>query len=114
MAFNFDPGELLPENLQIHRADSHLYRVGLSLFPPKYSFHRHFIYHPIVVFVVLLQQFLRDVSLLTLDIEATDDCRIKTGGVDWFLNTGSFGSQVCSLTSLLGLICQGINLANYK
>ena len=50
----FDPKKILPPNAIIKSIDSHLYRIGLSLFPVE-NRQRSVFYNPKLIFIILYQ-----------------------------------------------------------
>src|SRR5882757_8549755 len=44
----------IPRELRVRGSDSHMYSIGLSLFKPQTNTKRHLLYHPFIVFIVLL------------------------------------------------------------
>jgi len=54
---------VLPQELVINGAESHLYRIGLSLYKTG-SVKRKWFYNPILVFIITFQLFVRNIMFL--------------------------------------------------
>jgi len=60
-----DTNRLLPPELRVRSAGSHMYIIGLSLYGFG-SQKRHFVHKPILVFIISLHMFLRNLLLIIL------------------------------------------------
>jgi len=108
----FDPREILPQNLIIKSAATHLYRTGLSLFPYD-SVHRNRYHNPLFIFILILQFFMRCVISLLL---SDDDKYISMILGDWshLLNVRVHFNICASLVISIPLVSQIIHYYNFK
>jgi len=108
----FNQKEILPDNLIIKSAATHLYKSGLSLYP--YEFVQRNKYHnPLLVFILNLQLFIRCITLSLLSDENKYMLMIF-GDFSQFLNVRIHFNICSSLIALIAFVSQIIHYYNFK
>ena len=97
-----DVKNILPPDLQIPEAGSHLYRIGLSLFPYGYK-PRYRLCNPILIWIIMLTQLIKSCVSLIINNKKFE-LFLFIGDLGYFLNikkymnltiiTIIFGSQL--------------------
>ena len=106
--------KVLPQELVISGADSHVYRIGLSLFKPKYYVKRSLFYKPIIVFIISFLQLIRSFALLILPIYEDKFIYLYLGDIGYFIGfTREYNAIIC-LLELIVIISQFIHYYNYR
>lgn len=104
----------LPTHLRIPDADSHLYRIGLSLNQSQSHWRRSPLKHPIAVFLVLANILIRSLVLINWKNEESDQFYLYFGDFAKYLGIGKQLNFICAMDSLLAIGSQAINYFNYK
>ena len=112
----FDPSNLLPHSDRVIGADSHLYRIGLSLYKTQSIQRQSLIYKPFIILVILLLVLLRHIFLILKNSEPQSE--------EFYINLGNYAmysmgivlqsSYLIIASTLLPLFSQLINYLNYK
>src|SRR5262249_17351195 len=91
MSYNLDLCKAIPPELRVSGADSHLYRIGLSLQTTQYTnTKRPDIYNPILIFITFMANLIRNIVIISLnlnDIHYSRYYAIYLGDVDYFMET---------------------------
>jgi len=110
---SFDPKQVLPENLIIKSAATHLYTAGLSLFP--YDFVKRNRYHnPLLVFILNLQLFIRIIVSLLLLSDENKYMLMVLGEWAHFFNVRIHFNILASPVILIAIVSQIIHYYNFK
>jgi len=109
---NFSSSNILPKEAIITAAGSHLYRIGLSLFPNG-RVKRSLLYNPVLIFILILVVFIRSVFLLLLSDEY-EYLFPYLGDFYHYFNVRVHGNSVVALFCLFSLTSQLIHYYNYK
>ncbi|CAG2171636.1 unnamed protein product [Oppiella nova] len=81
------PTEKLPKELAIKGADSHLYRIGISM--QKMSpLKRKWYYNPIIVLILIFQQLIRSIAFIKHPTEQSLWFYASLGDVGYFMGVG--------------------------
>jgi len=110
---DFNPIEVLPDNLIIKSAATHLYTSGLSLYPYEFV-HRNKYYNPLFIFILNLQLFIRCIILSLLLSDENKYMLMIFGDFARFLNVRIHFNFGVSITILIALVSQVIHYYNYK
>jgi len=109
---NFDPKRLLPSNIRIDSAETHLYRIGLSLFPNGIIKRNRF-HNPILIFIIQIYLIIK--SIISLLINGEDsDIFIIIGDYGYFLGLKLHVDIVFIFVTSISLVSQLIHYYNYK
>jgi hypothetical protein len=101
---NFNPRDILVEDIVIKSAGSHLYRIGLSLFP-KGSKKRNKFHNPLFVFIFQFLITIRYVIPLLLS-DGNETLLLLSGNIFQFLNMTTHGCITAIFLNLIALISQ--------
>jgi len=107
--------KLLPPELAIKGAKTHLYRIGLSLYKSG-SVERKWFYNPILVFIIITQLLVRNIVFLVLP-QMDDWFYLYLGDIAYFPD--SFNIRIISwalITSIISITFFSMinNYYNYK
>ena len=89
--------QVLPPQLIIKGADSHLYRLGLSLFECRTKIKRKLFYHPLFITIINTIGLIKHILTLLIDVGSTDN-HLIIGDNDYFcqaIGVMAFGSVIC-------------------
>ena len=117
MKIKYNLCQPIPRELRVRGADSHMYSIGLSLFKPQTNTKRHILYHPFIVFIVILLTTIKQLIYVYL---ASNNITVPLIWHLYFDNYEHYlpGSNVANiLASLLNIFCiylQIINYINYR
>src|SRR5882724_5516495 len=111
---SIDLSKVLPQELVISGADSHVYRIGLSLFKPKYYVKRSLFYKPIIVFIISFLQLIRSFALLILPIYEDKFIYLYLGDIGYFIGFIREYNAIICLLELIVIISQFIHYYNYR
>ena len=117
MAHNVDLSKPIPPEWRVRVADSYLHSIGLSLFQPKSQTNRRLLYHPLLVFIVFMQQICKNLFIIYMNlsnIKLPDEVHEYLGNVDNILGTGLTLNTCLLMSSLLCISCQIIHYYNYR
>ena len=101
-----DTNIVLPRSLSISGADTHLYRIGLSLHPIN-GFKRSRFYNPLFVFIIISQAFIRELIYIRCSSVTDFEFHILIGNFGYLLgnsiivNIGLLSVTTISLSSIL-------------
>jgi hypothetical protein len=109
---DFNPIDILPERVIITSAGSHLYKIGLSLFPNG-CVKRDKFHNPVFIFILNLLVLIRSIILLLLSDEY-EYLFPYLGDFFSYFNVEIHGNLVVILFCLFSLISQIIHYYNYK
>jgi hypothetical protein len=109
---SFDPKQVLPNNLILKSAATHLYTTGLSLYPYEFA-QRNRYDNPLLVFILNLQQLIRCIFSLLLSDENKYLLMILG---DWshLFNVRIHTNILACLVILIALVSQIIHYYNFK
>ena len=103
---------VLPQELVIFGAESHLYRIGLSLYKTG-SVKRKWFYNPILVFIITTQLLIRNIVFLLLP-EMSEEFYLYLGDAGYFIGYRILSEITAVLITLISVLSQIINYMNYK
>ena len=109
---NIEVSKILPKELIIKEADSHFYRIGLSLFKSKSEIKRKAFFSPLLVCFALSLHFFRCISLICYDLGESSDYHLIVGDVDYFIRSEGVLNALCALSGVTTLGSQLINVYN--
>ena len=109
----FQPTKLLPPNLVIKGADSHLYAIGLSFYKSRSNVRRSRLRHPFIIFIYLILHFIRT-NIILLTSQSTIEFHLYMGDVEFFLGSGSSIGMTVFIVTFMCVGCQAIHYYNYK
>jgi hypothetical protein len=112
MVENFDPSELLPPEVLVTSAGTHLYRIGLSHFP--YGWKRRNKFHNPLLITLLNVVFLAKCTTSLLVSEENPELFIFLFDSSYFLNSRIHVNIGASFTIILTLVSQLLHYINYK
>jgi len=108
----FYPKKLLPPNIQLKSVDSHLYKIGLSLFPNVFIKRRKF-HNPLLIFII--QSYLLIQSLISLfSSENNPDFYIIIGEFAYYIDARVHIDIAASLITFLSIVSQILHYMNYR
>jgi len=108
----FGPKKLLPPNIQLNSVESHLYKIGLSLFPNE-SIKRSKLHNPLYIFIIQSQLLIR--CLISLFSSGNNpNLYIIIGDLGYFMNARVHIDIATSLTTFLSIISQILHYNNYR
>src|ERR1700743_1911675 len=64
MTENIDLDKPIPPEWRVRVADSHLHSIGLSLFKPQLHSNRRLLYHPLLVFTIMLIKLIKTIIII--------------------------------------------------
>jgi len=108
----FNPNELLPHDIVISSAGTHLYRIGLSHFPNG-LIRRSKFNNPILILIIFLQTIIRCIISLLLSDEDSN-LLVLVGDFTHLMDLRIHLNISIVLTTFLALISQIIHYYNYK
>ena len=112
---SIDLSKVLPKELVISGADSHVYRIGLSLFKPKYYVKRSLFYKPIIVFIISIQHVIKSFTLILLPTYNSDEkIYLYLGDIGYYIGFTKEYNSLIILFSFLVIISQFIHYYNYR
>src|SRR5882724_7344531 len=111
---SIDLSKVLPQELVISGADSHVYRIGLSLFKPKYYVKRSLFYKPIVVFIYTLIFSIKLLFSIYVLKYNSPKIHLYLGDIAYFIKIGKEGNVTCLLVISYPMIFQFIHYYNYR
>jgi hypothetical protein len=112
MIENFDPSQLLPPEVLVTSAGSHLYRIGLSHFP--YGWKRRTKFHNPLLNALLNVIFVAKFVTSLLVSEENPELFIILFDFSYFLNA-KIHMNICAIfISILALVSQLLHYINYK
>ena len=104
--------KILPSSLSISGADTHLYRIGLSLHPIN-GFKRRRFYNPVFVFIIITQLLLRNIVYLQLTHIEDPEFHLYIGDIGYFIGAEK-QSILCAIAIILIPWCSLVmNWYNY-
>jgi len=109
---SFNPENLLPKNIIIPFAQTHLYRIGLSLFPYEFIKRKRY-NNPLFIFIIHLFILIRSIIALNLS-DNNDFMLLVIGDYSHFLKIRIQFNLAVALISSLPLISQIIHYYNFK
>ena len=110
-----NPNKLIPKSLVITGADTHLYRIGLSLFKTN-AIKRKLMYNPVIVFIISFQLLLRNLIFMFISNDKYQDnlFHLYLGNVAHVIaNRNEFAITPCSIT-MISICSQIMNWKNYR
>jgi hypothetical protein len=112
MVENFDPSELLPPEVLVTSAGSHLYRIGLSHFP--YGWKRRKKFHNPLLIALLNVIFVAKCVTSLLISEENPELFIILFDFSYFVNSRIHVNICVSFVAILTLVSQLLHYINYK
>jgi hypothetical protein len=112
MAENFDPSELLPPEVLVTSAGTHLYHIGLSHFP--YGWKRRKIFHNPLLIALLNVIFVAKCVTSLLVSEENPELFIILFDFSYFLNARIHVNICVIFMIILTLVSQLLHYINYK
>jgi len=109
---HFNSKELLPHHIVITSAGTHLYRIGLSLFPTQLS-KRNRLHNPINAFILNIFVFIRCIICLSLP-NSRDDILLIIGDFSYIYDLKIHWNTFIIVVGLLVFIYQMIHYYNFK
>ena len=109
---NFDPKKVLPPDIAINSFDTHLYRIGLSLFQNGFC-KRTNLHNPKIIFIMQLQLWMRCMISLFSSGE-NRDLYVYIGEFGYFFNARVNIDIAAGLITSLALISQILHYYDYK
>src|ERR1700733_14199524 len=113
-----DLSKPIPREWCVRGADSHVYRIGLSLFNTQYYYtKRPRIYHPLLIFISLNMMLIKNIIsiyIYTINIKILKKFFFYLFVLVYFVNTGTSMKIIMSLVVLYSLVSQLINYQNYR
>jgi len=107
-----DVKEVLPGDIIINSAETHLYRIGLCLTPINLAKRNHFHYPPLIFIVNLIALIKAIISLLLT--QQNEYLFIIIGDFSYLVRVKTHFNIACGLYTILALISQLIYYYNYK
>ena len=117
MKIKYNLSQPIPRELRVRGADSHMYSIGLSLFKPQTNTKRHILYHPFIVFIVILLTTVKQliyVYLASNNITVPLIWHLYFGNYDHYLPGGNVANIMSSFGNLFCIYLQIINYINYR
>jgi hypothetical protein len=109
---NFDPKALLPEDKIINTSGTHLYRIGLSLFPNGLKKRKRF-HNPMLILLLSLTMLIRSVIALSIP-DSEEFIFLIIGDFSYMFGLKIHWNLFLILLTLLAIISQIINYIDYK
>ena len=106
----FVPSKVLPPEMRIPGADTHLYRIGVQMSPTG-AVHRKACFHPIVVFIVLLQLLIRNILFIALPEQSVWFYAVM-GDIGYFMGLRIHCNIVMALVFIQAICFQMISYWN--
>jgi hypothetical protein len=111
MVENFDPSELLPREVLVTSAGSHLYRIGLSHFP--YGWKRKKFHYPLLITLLNVIFLAKSITSLLVS-EENPELFILLFDFAYFLNSRIHINIGVTFMIILTLVSQLLHYINYK
>jgi len=109
---DFDPNNILPNDVLIDSAETHLYRIGL-IPSPNESIERKRYENPVLKFIISLHLIIRYIIALQLS-EENEDIFLFIGDFSYFLRARiHFNTAGCLIVSIT-VFSQLVQYYNYK
>ena len=108
-----DPNKLLPKYMIILGADTHLYRIGLSLYSDE-NIKRHPLYNPILVFIIISHLSVRLPIYLKYMNVKEPEFHVLIGNIGYFTGNTMIACIGFGALAIIASSSQIINLYNYK
>ncbi len=112
MVHNFDPSELLPPEVLVTSAGTHLYRIGLSHFP--YGWKRRKKFHKPLLITLLNVIFMAKSVTSLLVSEENPELFVYLFDYSYFLNSRIYVNIGIIFMIILALVSQLLHYINYK
>ena len=109
----FNMNSVLPTNLVIKGADSHLFRIGLSLYESRTKIKRKWYSSPILIWSYITVSLIKHLYLLLVD-SGDADYRFIIGDCDYFMKSIRFLNYVVIICDVINLCSQLINVYNKR
>src|ERR1700743_4032520 len=103
MKIKYNLYQPIPRELRVRGADSHMYSIGLSLFKPQTNTKRHILYHPFIVFIVILLTTIKQliyVYLASNNITVPLIWHLFFGNNDNYLPGGNVSNIIASFINI--------------
>ena len=116
MIEHIDPDQPIPPEWRVRGADSDLHSIGLSLFKPQLHPNRRLLYHPLLVFIIILIIFCKCTLLVYFDvtsIKLSNMTYILLADLDYCVGTGHSLNLIILIPSCFTIGSQLINYYNY-
>src|SRR5882672_8260902 len=117
MKIKYNLSQPIPRELRVRGADSNMYSIGLSLYKPQTNTKRHLLYHPFIVFIVILLTTIKQliyVYLASNNITVPLIWHLYFGNYDHYLLGGNIANIISSLLNIFCIYLQIINYINYR
>ena len=103
---------VLPSNLVIKGADSHLYKVGLSLFESSTKIKRKWYYSPQLISLYMMVSLIKHLTLLFIDVRGNS--HLILGDMDYFIQMMGVANKANCICDAIILFSQLINVYNKR
>ena len=110
-----NPNKLIPKSFVITSADTHLYRIGLSLFNTN-GIKRKLIYNPVIIFIISFQLLLRNLIFMFMSNDKYQDSlfHLYLGNFTYLVtNRNELAIMPCSII-MISICSQIMNWNNYR
>src|ERR1700743_2372639 len=105
--------KVLPPTLIVRTAGTHLYSIGLSLYPTSQIIGRKLLYNPIVIFIINLQFLIRFIVFSLLP-EQSRNINLYLGNVAYFIGNSRMINISGINCFIFVLLSQFVNYYNYR
>src|SRR6202034_3460602 len=114
---NIDLSQPIPPEWRVRGADSHVYRIGLSLFRPLSDHKRSKLHNPVLIFIINMIMLIKcsyAIYVYIYDIKLSDLHFIIIYDLDHFLNTGYTMNLTLIMCTIYSMTLQLINSNNFR
>ena len=104
--------QVLPLEMVIKGADSHLYTKGLSLFQCMTKIKRKWYFSPILLALVIIMNMVHNMTPLFVDLGDAADNHLIFGDYNYFMESMGIINILCAICDIIILCSQLINVYN--